>query len=97
MSNSKRSADVNAHEFCILHTFSRTDYNNLKNEFKGLIDINNNFKAFIDIGPRLRSGLRHYKNTHMSLLIQILKNLNIFESFTDTEVSSFFVTLILTI
>jgi len=72
MSNSKRTFDVNAFEFCILYTFSKTDYDNLKNEFK-------------DIGPRLRSGLKYYKNTHMSLLIQILKNLDLFHGFTDTE------------
>jgi len=72
MSNSKRTFDVNAYEFCILYAFSRNDYNSLKVEFK-------------DIGPRLRSGLKHYKNTQMGALIQILKKLEIFEGFTDKE------------
>jgi len=72
MSNSKRTFDVNAYEFCILYALSRNDYNSLKVEFK-------------DIGPRLRSGLKHYKNTQMASLIQILKNLDIFQGFTDKE------------
>jgi len=37
MSNSKRTFDVTAFEFCIMYTFSKTDYDNLKTEFKGLI------------------------------------------------------------
>jgi len=72
ISNSKRTFDVNAFEFCILYTFSKTDYDSLRNEFK-------------DIGPRLRSGLKHYKNTHMGSLIQILGNLDIFQGFTERE------------
>ena len=37
MSNSKRTFDVDAYEFCILYTFSKADYENLKHEFRGLM------------------------------------------------------------
>jgi len=76
LSNSKRSFDAAAYEFCLLYTFTRADYENLRREFK-------------DIGPRLRSGLKHYKNTHMSTLIHSLQRLNIFEGFTESEVNIF--------
>lgn len=72
MANSKRTFDVNTFEFSIMFTFSKADYDSLKDEFK-------------DIGPRLKSGLKYYKNTHMDSLIQILKSLDIFKGFSDFE------------
>jgi len=76
IANSKRTTDVNAYEFCILDTFSKTDYNNLKIEFP-------------DIGPRLKGGLKHYKNNHSGKLINILSKLDPFEGFSTDEVKLF--------
>jgi len=72
IANSRNSYNANAFEFCILYTFARSDYDGLK-------------KEFTDIGPRLRTGLRHYKNSHMEEMIQIMKNLTLFHDFTDKE------------
>ena len=73
IANSRNSYNANAFEFCILYTFARSDYDGLK-------------KEFTDIGPRLRTGLRHYKNSHMEEVIQTMKNLALFQDFTDKEV-----------
>lgn len=35
--NTKRNFDADAFEFCILHSFSKSDYEELKNEFKGIV------------------------------------------------------------
>lgn len=72
IANSRNSYNASAFEFCILYTFARSDYDGLK-------------KEFTDIGPRLRTGLRHYKNSHMEDVIQIMKNLALFHDFTDKE------------
>jgi len=72
MVHSKRTFNAIAIEFCLLSSFSKGDYEELESEFPG-------------IGPRLKSGWRHYKNTKMGHLVEMLGKLDFFENFTEPE------------
>jgi len=37
--NARRNFDADAFEFCILHSFSKSDYEDLKAEFKGIFGV----------------------------------------------------------
>ena len=40
---------------------------------------------WIDIAPRLKGGLNHYKNTHRSRIVAVVKKIEFFKGFTTDE------------
>lgn len=83
--NSRRTTDVNAVDFCILEIFSKSDYESLKVEFPGILSRIIFADIFLDIMPRLKAGLQHYKNTHLSRIVSVVKKIEFFHDFTDAE------------
>lgn len=72
ISNSRRTSDVVALDFCTVEMLTKSQYEKLQLDFP-------------DIGPRLKAGLKHYKIQHMSMIMDALKVCELFRDLSQTH------------
>lgn len=76
ISNSTRTSDVNALEFCILEMFSKKDYLTLQEEYPG-------------IKKRLRAGLKNFKMNSIDKIRGLISSIYLFDGLSEEEFNLF--------
>lgn len=87
ITNSLRTSDVKAIDFCIVESFTKDDYEQLKLEYPG-IDLNIfclNYQD-LDIKVRLTAGLKHYKMNHLDNISNLLEKNELFKGIVRNDV-----------
>jgi len=91
ITNSVRTSDVKAIDFCIVEAFTKDDYEQLKLEYPGFsskfIKMGIIFGVYIDITVRLTAGLRHYKKNHLENILNILQKNELFKDIDKKDVN----------
>ncbi len=90
LSNSKRTSDVVAIDYCVVEVFTKEDYRKLQKSFPGN-DFSPNrdiysFEIKKDIASRLRMGIKLYKRNNIGKLLEIAKNSFLFKGSDDEQV-----------
>ena len=90
ITNSLRTSDVRAIDFCIVEAFTKDDYEQMKLEYPGayfyLVFPDLLLSLKLDITVRLTAGLRHYKKNHLDNILNILQKNELFQEIEKKEV-----------